>query len=142
MNGKLRRLSKISFDELRVRSAQAVSAFAERQNWSRNANLISDETFTRLLDEKAFSGSAIPRPLELRDYFRSRSNPRFFQGLSNVKNTIATLRQRWPNAELEIIREADRVNAAIFDLLGFRNLSFGQPIDWHLEPIAGKRATA
>ncbi len=30
--------------------------------------------------------------------------------------------------------------AGIFDLLGFRNLSFGQPIDWHLEPVAGKRA--
>jgi len=27
-----------------------------------------------------------------------------------------------------------------FDLLGFKDLSFGSPIDWHLEPLSGKRA--
>lgn len=140
MNGKLRRLSKISFDELRVRSAQAVSAFAERQNWSRYANLISDDSFTSLLDKRVFSGGGIPRLLECRDYFRSRSKTVFFKSFSNAESTIATLRQRWPNAELELVREADRLAAGVFDLLGFRNLSFGQPIDWHLEPIAGKRA--
>ena len=32
--------------------------------------------------------------------------------------------------------------AGRFDLLGFSDLSFGDPIDWHLEPTSGKRTGA
>ena len=27
-----------------------------------------------------------------------------------------------------------------FDLLGYRTLSFGDPIDWHLDPVWSRRA--
>src|SRR4029077_4331145 len=27
-----------------------------------------------------------------------------------------------------------------FDLLGYKALDFGDPIDWHLDPVAGRRA--
>jgi len=39
-----------------------------------------------------------------------------------------------------IIAKANRMLAGKFDLLGLRDLSFGDPIDWHLEPMSGKRA--
>lgn len=139
MKGKLRRLSQISFDELRVRSAQAVSAFAERQKWSRYANQISDEAFAGLLERRSFSGE-LPPSSAWKDYFRSRTGTAFFRSFSNAERTIAALRQRWPNVELGILQEADRIVAGNFSLLGFRNLNFGKPIDWHLEPVAGKRA--
>ena len=139
MKGKLRRLVSLSFDELRVRSAQAVSAFAERQKWSRYANQISDDTFLSLLERSSFSGG-LPSPLEFKDYFQSRSGAPFFQSFANAERTIAAMRQRWPNAELGIVQEADRIVGGNFSLLGFRNLHFGKPIDWHLEPVAGKRA--
>ena len=38
-----------------------------------------------------------------------------------------------------IVEQADRICEGKFDLLGFTNLSFGDPIDWHFEPVSGKR---
>jgi hypothetical protein len=39
-----------------------------------------------------------------------------------------------------IIRAANAVCAGRFDLLGYTNLSFGDPIDWHFDPVSGRRA--
>ncbi len=38
-----------------------------------------------------------------------------------------------------IISRANKIAQGKFDLLGFNNLNFGDPVDWHLEPITGKR---
>ena len=38
-----------------------------------------------------------------------------------------------------IIDKAGRITSGKFDLLGYKNLDFGDPIDWHLEPTSGKR---
>ena len=140
MKGKFHKLSQISFDELRVRSSQALSAFAERQSWAGSARLITDGAFIRLLDARNFPAGAIPASGDLLDHFRSRAGTEFFESFTDTDATVATLRQHWPKAESAIVLEADRIAAVVFDLLGFRNLSFGKPIDWHLEPIAGKRA--
>jgi hypothetical protein len=39
-----------------------------------------------------------------------------------------------------IVASADRICGGVFDLLGFTGLSFGDPIDWHLDPVSGRRA--
>lgn len=39
-----------------------------------------------------------------------------------------------------IIARADCVCAGRFDLLGYRDLSFGEPIDWHLDAVSGRRS--
>ena len=121
--GKFQKLRSISLDELRVRSSQALAAFAERNNWSSQSKLPSDDTIRRLIDREKFGTQA-----------------RFFAAFDDQEATINELRRRWPNAEKDIVERADRVAEGRFDLLAFRNLSFGTPIDWHLEPIAGKRA--
>jgi hypothetical protein len=36
--------------------------------------------------------------------------------------------------------EAERICAHRFDLLGYKGLDFGAPIDWHFDPVHGKRA--
>ena len=47
---------------------------------------------------------------------------------------------RGSNKEAQrIVEQADRICEGKFDLLGFTNLSFGDPIDWHFEPVSGKR---
>lgn len=120
---KVQKLKWVSFDELRIRGSQALAAFAERNNWSRQSKLPPDEAILRLLD---------------RDKFGRRSA--FFASFENTRATIGELRRRWPNAEKAIVEHAERIAEGRFDLLAFRNLSFGTPIDWHLEPIAGKRA--
>jgi Heparinase II/III-like protein/Heparinase II/III N-terminus len=133
----LNRLRRTSFDELRVRGSQALAAFAERQSWSSQTKLMNDQAFMKLLDPNQQSPASA---LDLRDHFRARSRPAFFSAFDDPAATIAQLRHRWPGAEERIVQQADRILAGHFDLLGFRNLHFGIPIDWHLEPIAGKRA--
>ena len=40
----------------------------------------------------------------------------------------------------DVLAHADRVCEGHFDLLGHRGLSFGHPIDWHLDPVSGRRS--
>jgi hypothetical protein len=134
MKSKLHKLRQVGLDELRVRGSQAIAAFAERQNWSNNSKLISDDALLRLLNGELKSTS------DLLIHFRERTSPKFFASFSDPQATIDDLRRRWPDAENQIVERADRIVAGYFDLLGFRDLNFGNPIDWHLEPVAGKRA--
>lgn len=59
-------------------------------------------------------------------------NERFFYGFADLTRSAAQVNP-------DIVRQADRICEGKFDLLGFKNLSFGDPIDWHFEPISGKR---
>ncbi len=143
MKSKLGKLRKTSLDELRVRGSQALAAFAERRSWSPQARLPPDQAFLKLLDRGRLGDAAereLTSPLELRDYFRKRSGLAFFAAFSDPGATVADLRRRWPGAEERILGQTERILDGHFDLLGFRNITFGNPIDWHLEPLAGKRA--
>ncbi len=44
-------------------------------------------------------------------------------------------------ADGDQLREAAEASCqGRFDLLGYRGLSFGDPVDWHLDPVSGRRA--
>lgn len=116
-----------------MRGFQALSAFAERRGLSSRGRLMSDAIFWRLLASNHSSASGFL------NHFRERSGPGFFPAFDNRDNTIAEFKRRWPNSVEEIVGRADRITTGHFDLLGLRQLSFGDPIDWHLEPLAGKR---
>src|SRR5688572_10661421 len=111
----LRKLKNASFQELRVRAAQRVAAFSERRGWSSLVKL--------------------PENVPHTDF----SNERFFAGFQNLKQSASLLKSRWPDTAEQIVAQANRICDGRFDLLGLRNLSFGEPIDWHLEPVSGKR---
>ena len=131
---QLSRLKKISFDELRVRGKQKWSSFSERRGWSALSRLPVDQEMLSLFQPKLSSSSeAVAR-------VRARIKDSFFKAFADPAATINQLKRTWPNAEAEIIERADRIVAGRFDLLGFKDLSFGDPIDWHLEPIAQKRS--
>ena len=111
----LQKLKNASFQELRVRAAQRVAAFSERRGWS----------------------SLVKLPENVPDAdFATR---RFFGGVRDLKATATELKSRWPDTAEQIIEQANRICDGRFDLLGLKNLSFGDPIDWHLEPVSGKR---
>jgi Heparinase II/III-like protein/Heparinase II/III N-terminus len=112
---KLQKLKNASFDEIRVRVSQKVAAFSERRGWSSLVKL--------------------PRTLPNADLQTSR----FFAGFQDPEKSAAELRSRWPGTADTIVEQADRICEGKFDLLGFKNLGFGDPIDWHFEPISGKR---
>ena len=113
------KLKTASLHELRVRAAQRVAAFSERRGWSDLVKLPSDDTFDVL--------------------FASRSEPAFFASFKNLEQTVTEFKSRWPETAQRLIDKADRICNGKFDLLGFKNLDFGNPIDWHFEPLSGKR---
>jgi hypothetical protein len=136
---KLKRLRRIGIDELRVRGAQALSSFTERHGWSALTRLPTDQKFFELLDDSRTSVEFRSAEALLR-HFHSRSGPSFFSAFTDRENTVTEMRSRWPDAEKAIIERADRILAGRFDLLGLCDLSFGDPIDWQLEPVSSKRA--
>jgi glycosyltransferase involved in cell wall biosynthesis len=135
--GKLR---KMNIHEFRVRGSQAFSAFAERKGWSALTKLPTDEALSRLF--VVVSTKAVGSSQDFLEHFRTRQQPGFFAGFDNPKAVIAELQRRWPDAERQIVAEADRLVAGRFDLLGFKDLNFGEPINWLLEPVSGKAAPA
>ncbi len=135
---QLQKLTLMDTTELRVRVSQMAASLSERRGWSSLATLPDDQSLVELLDHSQPT-RALSSPENFQDHFRSRSAPRFLAGFANKDATIAQFRARWPGAEAEVIENANRILQGSFDLLGFRDLSFGTPIDWHLEPISGKR---
>ena len=73
------------------------------------------------------------------DIFREEILPRFFDGAASADAT-ARLIERIPESRERIVSSADSICAGRFDLLGYRGLYFGDPVDWHLDPVSGRRA--
>lgn len=137
---KLKKLRGRSAEELRVRGAQALSAYAERSGLSPQARLLSDAALFGLLDVSKLSSSEMTAEALL-EHFRSRRAPAFFAAFAERDETVKEFRRRYgESAEGKIVEEARRIVAGRFSLLGYRDLSFGNPPDWHLEPVTGKRA--
>ena len=130
----LQKLKNAGLHELHVRAAQRVSAFSERLGWSTLVKLPDDNAFAALLTPaKARAAN------DLLESFRLRSDPTFFASFKAPEKTASALKSRWPHTAQRLIEKADRICEGKFDLLGFTNLDFGNPIDWHFEPISGKR---
>jgi hypothetical protein len=65
---------------------------------------------------------------------------RFFFGHTSVNSVLELLRQRLPQQAGLIVRQADKICRHQFDLLGYENLEYGNPMDWHLDLVHGKQA--
>lgn len=116
----LRRLSRVSWGELRFRSAQEF-----HKHW--------DGLLYRLgLLGRAGRNAPIPH--------RELATRRFFFTGVELPVLAEVLQLRFPEAAREIVAQADRVRAHRFDLLGYKNLDLGRQIDWHLDPVHDKRA--
>jgi hypothetical protein len=117
---RLSRLFQMSPAELAIRGRQALDRRLDRLTDARGGafpgrgrGLVDVETFRRSAGERFFAGPAGERP---------RSLP--------------------PASVAETIAGAERLLGKRFDLLGYRDLFFGDPIDWHADPVAGRRAPA
>jgi hypothetical protein len=136
---KLKRLQGRSLEELRVRSVQALNAAAERRGWSAQARVPSDAELWRLLDG-AQSERRLRSDEDLLAHFRTRHAPAFFASFNERDETRTELQHRFGARTEMLIGRAQRIVEGVFDLLGHERLSFGDPVDWHLEPVSGKRA--
>jgi len=64
----------------------------------------------------------------------------FFASLSNREEMCAIIKQRFAADRQALLDSAERAIIGRFNLLVFNDLSFGEPIDWHLDPTTGKKA--
>ena len=119
---KLARLSRTNWEEVRVRVGQELH---KRRDL--------------LMHRMGRPNGSIP----LRADGAARPGQFFFSG-GEVSERAELVRLYLPEEAVGILREADEICEHRFRLLGYENLDFsrnrGQDIDWHLDPVHGKRA--
>lgn len=118
-----------------------------QKKWSRLTHLSWHEVRTRLGQEgsKRFDLALYRvglKPWEDRRRSQATASPRFFFGEDNhdLAHRAALLRQHLPGEADRIVQQADRICRHQFDLLGYEALDFGPKVDWHLDPVHGKRS--
>ncbi len=132
MIGRLARLRNRGVGELAERGRQAARAWAEAAGLSGSGRLASDKT---VLGEFQV-GSAE----ELLEHFRSRKRV-FYPAFQDRGAVVRVFEERFGGDRAALIERADGICDGRFSLLGYRDLVFGSQMpDWHLEPIADKRA--
>jgi len=117
---KSQRILRMGPAEISCRARQQVSKWIDRLTDPHRGGLgssVPSEHVDRWLDEMA---------------------KHFFVG-ANEPKVAALVRDRLPESAYRIVVAADKVIEKRFDLLGYRDLSFGDPIDWHLDPVAKRQ---
>ena len=129
----LAKLRGRSLAELRERTGQALARRAERLGLHDSGEQSDAALFASL-------GAAAGDRQAWRQHFATRQAPQLFAGFTAPEETSAAIRRVDPAYAERVVRRADAALGGRFDLLGYRDLSFGSPIDWHLDPVAGVRA--
>ncbi len=69
-----------------------------------------------------------------------RLGPQFFFPPAEIARLCSLLLQRCPKQVNEIVARADRICEHRFDLLGYKDVDYGEQIDWQADRVHGKRA--
>jgi glycosyltransferase involved in cell wall biosynthesis len=66
----------------------------------------------------------------------------FVLDYSDPQTLVDAIRAHWPNAPADAAARADRILEGRYDLLGYKDLTFGSAgeLNWHLDPVHGKQA--
>jgi hypothetical protein len=121
---KMERLSKMDFVEIAGRGRH------EAAKWLERAGLLGRPGW---VDAARFGESVA------RDTTRFVDTARFFAGATSAA-TPSLLLDRTPAGCQRTISQAETLLCGRFELLGHRDIFFGDPIDWHLDPNSGRRA--
>jgi uncharacterized heparinase superfamily protein len=126
--GGLRRLRDTRFAEIAYRGWQEASRWLERV-----APIDQPEHPEATLRKHA---PALAEPDAALQALRDAAPARFFAGVADPI-AAASWAETQPAYRDAVIAEADALLKNHFDLLGYRTLWFGDPIDWHLDPVGG-----
>ena len=133
---QLKKLRGRSLRELGVRGRQELSKVSERWLGTRE---LSDADLRREITASARNGTATGSAAALLERRRTHTH-RFLPSFTHREAIVRLMAERFSDDRARIIDRAERAREGRFDLLGLGDVSFGQPIDWHLEPRSGKRA--
>lgn len=135
---KIKKIKGKSWSELRARSEQAFAVYSEQMGLS--GKLPNDDEFFRLIDKSQIIGDSVTTQV-LFDKFRDNADHAFFPAFAEKDRTLEHFRHNFGEKSARFfIEKADRMIEGKFDLLGFLNLDFGAPVDWHYEPVSGKNS--
>ncbi len=140
---RLERLSGMGFQELASRGRQEAAKWLERLG----AAIVPEDGARRaLLPAKAGAIAHRPPGDEVdwalawaQQRFNEDAPGRFFAGAASDA-TERFLDGSLPLARPRLLATAESIGRKRFDLLGYRGLFFGDPIDWHLDPVSGRRS--
>lgn len=131
----LRKLKGKSLEEIRTRGGQVLSAYTEQIGIG--GKLPSDKELYQLTDQSKFDKNIQFSSEALFNKFYEDSLNNFFPSFTSKAKTIQAFRESFDKDSAKFfIEKANKIVDGRFDLLGFINLDFGNPIDWHYEPIS------
>lgn len=125
---QLRRLSRMPAHELAGRTRQHVSRWVDRASapvWPAADRVLAREA-------PRLAANPVAR-------FDELVRTRFFAGVADPQATAQRIGERAPDVARTIVAGADRIIAGRFDLLGYRDLDAGSPVDWHRDAVSGRR---
>jgi hypothetical protein len=137
----LSRLLRMGIGEVSDRSRQEAAKWLERRGLalrrsSQPFDWLDDADKARSAFSKQDTVQAAQRVLET---FKSKGPTRFFEGATDVL-TPAKVAGSAPLLRARVVAAADAIVMGRFDLLGHRDLDFGQPVDWRLDPLSQRRS--
>src|SRR5690349_24405880 len=129
---QLKKLRGRSLRELGVRGRQELSKVSERWLGTRE---LSDARLRREITATARNGTATGSAAALLERRRTSAHAHsLLPSFTHREAIVRLMAERFSADRARIIDRAERARAGRFDLLGLKDVSFGQPIDWHLEP--------
>jgi uncharacterized heparinase superfamily protein len=135
---QLNKLRGRGFRELMTRGHQELSKLADRVFLVR-ADEMSDEALYLEFAPVWRNGSGEGTAALLQDRLREGHNL-FLPPLGGRRAVVETMNRRFQPERAAILAAAENAIEGRFDLLGYTNLEFGAPLDWHLNPLTGDRA--
>lgn len=93
---------------------------------------------TRLLRRLARMGPDEIRTRTQQALWKRWGRPSAYEWISSSASPIFS--DPPPTCPPELIHQAEKICCHRFDLLGYEELDFGTPIDWHLDPVHHKQA--
>lgn len=144
---RIERLFEMGFVGLASRSRQEATKWLERVGMVGRQNGRLRTVFIKMLQTPALDAiNPLLRKGDLDEVgnmllyrFRKTGPTRFFEGVTS-EQMPSLFADRLPGAREQAIAAADAICGKRFDLLGYQGLYFGDPVDWHLDPISGRRA--
>lgn len=135
---KLKKIKGRSWDELRTRGGQVVSIYSEQIGLT--GKLPTDAEFVQHIDKSYFGKSPIIAEGLWVKFFKN-ANTRFFPSFNRRAETVKQFKALFGDDQTRwLIDKASKLVDGRIDLLGYQNLNIGRDVDWHLEPISGKRS--
>ncbi len=134
---KLKKMRGRSWDELVTRGSQVFSAYGEKLGFG--DHVPDDIEFAKLIDSK-YNGASMS-PESLWQQFFLNCDETFFPAFKDQFRSAETFVETFgKKARERFLRSADLILDGRIDLLGITNIYIGTEIDWHYEPISGKRS--